>query len=398
MINCSDATPNVDVWPTPIQPINLLALLPIFAPATGGCAEYGRFICDHVEPLDIVKKLTLITESWPGEPRTATIHSVSGSGSILLERQLTRFLSLSERTLYRYVAFARQNCDLVNFLRTLRNEAHTTVLLIHGAFFFHPSLLAPTLRRLKKNTGRKLVVVLDARDPAIPPKRLAELDFLDAAISCGTRITRLLEQSLQPDSHVIEIPVPLDYYQLREQDLENVLTENKLKPQGYIFSPNGIQDHKQFPLIFDTWLKLVQNNAPLDLVVAGNTSDWRARYQTIHSTRGRLINLGRQPNFTVRALMQSAAAVINPSRVEGLPRSCLEALSCETPTLLPPGIPEFADLDQQFIAESDDPGQLARQLAYLIQHRLIAPYNVRRHDARHISWNYAQLLTKLGGE
>lgn len=56
---------------------------------------------------------------------------------------------------------------------------------------------------------------------------------------------------------------------------------------------------------------------------------------------GRLHYLGAVPHPDLMLLLQGADMFVLPSRTEGLPRACLEAIALGRKVVLPPGIPEF---------------------------------------------------------
>jgi glycosyltransferase involved in cell wall biosynthesis len=375
---------------------NIIVLAPIFPPAPGGGAQYSQFLVDNLPELPGVRKVYLITERWPGMPEKRTIKKKGRESECIILRKLVRFHGLPARLFRRYPAYAIQNLQIIWWLRKLLAQTNeNTIVFIHSAFFIHPTLLVGATRSMKKKYNGRIKIVLDCRDPSIPIHRLIQMLDIDAAISCGTRLTKQLVSALPSNISVTQIPVPVDFYDVCKEDVERVMNEYDLNRGGYIFSANGIKNSKDFPLLFDAWRELLNRGQRLDLVVAGDKRDWQSRYQERAITGGRLIYVGPLPNLTIRALMKSAAAVVNPSRAEGLPRSCLESLSLNVPTLLPPDLPEFANLGNEFVVTSREPKTMAQQIGKLIEEHRVAPYDWSIHRASKVQRDYENFISSL---
>jgi len=376
--------------------LDVLAVVPIFPPAPGGGAQYAEFLGKQLPRIPCVGRVSILTERWPGMPNREYLSAGNGPLKTMVRRNLVRFHGLPVRLLRRYPAFGIQAAQLLSGLKkTLTMSRGRVVVLVHSAFLIHPSIVPRWSQWAKKRFGHRLRVVLDCRDPSIPAKRLTRLGSFDAAISCGARLTSQLVASLPSTVPVTQIPVPVNFYDVSGHELDKALADFGLEPGGYLFTPNGVKDSKGFPLVFDSWRKLTERGQRLDLVVAGDTRDWNVRYQGPHDQGCGLLNAGGLPNTTVRALMKGAAVVVNPSRAEGVPRSCLESLSLGVPTLLPPEVPEFDTVEKECVATSKEAGEIATQLQRLITTRWVASYNWKRHSAQAVKAQYEQFLRSL---
>jgi glycosyltransferase involved in cell wall biosynthesis len=380
------------------EPLDVVILSPIFPPAPGGGAQYSQFLIENLPQLDVVARVQAYTESWPGMPRAEKIEGRGDHADSEVVRNLVRFYGFPNRVLRRYPAYFLQNIQIAHLLRSIAKRARrNTVALVHSAFFAHPSLLVYSSRRLKALWGNNFKLVLDCRDPSIPHARLRQFAGFHAAISCSERLTRELELGLPSSVPITEIPVPMTFGSVARAEVQATLEKYQLKEGGYLFTPNGIKDVKGFPLIFDTWKELSRHFRSLDLVVAGDTRDWAARYGETDRHFGKLVNIGPISNESVRALMKGSAAVVNVSQSEGLPRTCLESISLDAPTLLPPGIPEFGRIDKIFKAESKIASEIAEQVRQLIEGHLVPPYDYQRHSADKILLAYDDFLQSLVG-
>lgn len=395
---CSGDGASIHSYSDPCSKLDVLAIMPIFSPAPGGGAQYAEFLGKQLPRIPCVGQISILTERWPGMPNRERLSAGNGPMEAMVYRDLVRFHGLPIRLLRRYPAFVIQAAQLLSALQgRLVKPQGRLVVLVHSAFLIHPSIFPRWSQWAKTRFGDRLRVVLDCRDPSIPKKRLTQLGSFDAAISCGARLTSQLAESLPSTVPVTQIPVPMDFYDIPRHELDKTLVDLGLERGRYLFTPNGVKDSKGFPLVFDSWRKLTEQGLRLDLVVAGDTRDWNVRYQGTHEQGCRLINVGPLPNTTVRALMKGAAVVVNPSRVEALSRSCLEALSLGVPTLLPPDVPEFNTVERECVATSDHPGEIAIQLQGLIEARRVAAYNWQQHSAEAVREQYGKFLGSLFG-
>lgn len=379
-----------------IEPIDILAFTPIFPPASGGGAQYANFLARHLPQIPFIRKVTIITEKWPGMEENIVIRGTNFQTETTVLRKLSRFHGLPSRMARRYPAYLLQNIQLLQWLNWgISNVTAKTVVMIHGAFLIHPSVLLFATQWHKSRQGDRIRFILDCRDPSTPESRLKRLYGFDAAISCGARLTSRLKNALPDSVQVTEIPVPVAFWDVHKDEEDRALLEFGLVKGGYIFSPNGVKDAKGFPLLFDAWRELHGDLRFLDLVIAGDTRDWRLRYQDPHPHGSRLINLGCISNQKIRALMKGSAAVINPSQVESLSRICLEALSLGVPTILPPGIPEFEELDEKFLGLTNDPVKLANQIGSIVTQNLVAPYDLTKHNEDMVRERYREFFQSL---
>lgn len=374
----------------------VLLVTPLYPPHIGGCAQYSQFLVERLPGLNCVRSLEVLTEAYPGEPR-----NMANEGTrVSVRRHMAKFFSLPRRLRRRYLSFVRQNIQLIFALlgwhaRMSVSGAGSYIVIIHGSFFIHPTSLTYVTKLVKRMGGAKVKLVLDIRDPSAPTERLRKLKHFDRIITCSRRLTDRIAEVGELRDAVMEIPVPLERRSVADTDMQRTLARSGICENAYIFTANGVNDAKGFPLLFEVWRRLVSDGLKLDLVVAGYRKDWRDLYDEIPKENGRIICLGPVHNEDVRVLMKGAAIVINPSQVEGLPRSSLEALSTGTPVLLPPNVPEFDLLDERYIGVSLDPDILARQVKWIMEARRVAPYDVSRHDADAVAGLYDELFRDI---
>jgi glycosyltransferase involved in cell wall biosynthesis len=94
----------------------------------------------------------------------------------------------------------------------------------------------------------------------------------------------------------------------------------------------------------------------------------------------RLHYLGAVPHEDIGLLLQGADIFILPSRSEGLPRSCLEAIALGRKTILPPGVPEFLATCPEAVLDAITPGAIAAKVEHVWRAGRPPSYPLERHD------------------
>lgn len=376
--------------------MELISICPLYPPARGGGSEYAEFLTQHMTKQAHVQHVRIITERWPGSARTITADIGCGGHCATIERRLPRFFSAPRRTVWRYARYTIQSIQLASLVIGLcRTRKSRRVLLIHGAFFIHPTPLLLAVALARRFRGKNVRIVVDVRDPSAPRHRLAKLALVDGFISCGRRVTSLLESSLDERTPIREIPVPMTYFRVSESDTDDACARHGIKKGSYILWPHGIRDTKGFPGIHRSWAILVERGYGLDLVVVGDAPDWHPEYGSQEDRSPRVIFLGPLANHDVRRLMAGAALVANASTVESLGRVCLEALSVGAPTLLPSGVPEFGHLGRRNIAVNGSSVDLANQMIELLDNGQSIAYPLDRHSVKSVAKAYSDFITEL---
>jgi len=140
-------------------------------------------------------------------------------------------------------------------------------------------------------------------------------------------------------------------------------------PRPYVLGLGRLEAQKGFDLLIEA---LARREVPaLDLVLAGDGAA-RAQLEELARARGlapRVCFLGATDRPTTLALLRGAVAVACPSRFEGLPLVCLEALAAGRPVVAAAvnGIPELIrEGETGFLVPPEDPTALAAVLARVV--------------------------------
>ncbi|HZP43034.1 MAG TPA: glycosyltransferase [Candidatus Binatia bacterium] len=140
-------------------------------------------------------------------------------------------------------------------------------------------------------------------------------------------------------------------------------------PRPYVLGVGRLEMQKGFDVLIDALARLPR--ADVDLLLAGDGSR-RAALEALAGARGvasRVRFLGATDRATTVALFHGAAVVACPSRFEGLPLVCVEALAAGRPVVAScvNGIPELvADGETGLLVPPDDAAALAAALGRLL--------------------------------
>jgi len=140
-------------------------------------------------------------------------------------------------------------------------------------------------------------------------------------------------------------------------------------PRPYVLGVGRLEAQKGFDLLIEAVARLPR--ADIDVLLAGHGSA-RHALESLAAARGladRVHFLGTTDRQTTVALLRGAAVVACPSRFEGLPLVCVEALAAGRPVVATAinGIPEvIRHEDTRVLVPPDDPAALADALARVL--------------------------------
>jgi len=141
-------------------------------------------------------------------------------------------------------------------------------------------------------------------------------------------------------------------------------------PRPYVLGLGRLEWQKGFDVLIEALALL--GDAAVDVLLAGGGSE-RATLERLARSRGlagRVQFLGPTDRATTLALLRGAAVVACPSRFEGLPLVCVEALAVGRPVIASAvnGIPELIrDGETGFAVPPEDPGALAAAIRRVLR-------------------------------
>ena len=93
--------------------------------------------------------------------------------------------------------------------------------------------------------------------------------------------------------------------------------------------------------------------------------------------------------------MMKSELVILPSKSEGLPRVCLEAISLGKKVLCPPGVPEFEQHCRQFVIPEIEKGIILSKVKEVLEKDEIPEYPFEQHDPDFVAKRTLELYSDV---
>lgn len=358
------------------QPRRLLWLGLTYPPAIGGAPRYAELMAKALDDHMWVERSIFLVARHPNEPdRIMLVNQVSEVRRIFRHRAAT-----ANKSLQSYALFALDNIRMLGIGGIARRNSIDTIV-VHGWYMLNPSILW-SLFPIWKRAGFTLIA--DMRDCYLGEARLHRLDIFDKIICCGEKVEQLVAKRERLKAKSVCVPVPMDNAFKDVSTATDIVERFGLQPKRFIFSPNGVDDKKRFPLLYDAWRQLLGRGEAFDLVIAGRTRDWRKQYET-PLQGGRVVSLGNLSQPELARLYADCAIAVNVSNNESFGRVPLEALGLKIPMLLPSGVPEFLSIPAIHISK-DNPIEVADQISKIVaQKMVITDYDLSRHRVQSIA-------------
>lgn len=355
-------------------PFNVLLVTSLFPPAVGGASQYFHLLTEAWEHEPAMTEQWILTEWRLGQP----IRQRRG------KTRICRILPPRDSyyqapKFYRYLAYPLTLAILWFAVLYMRYRGQISICLIHGRYA-HPVFL----HFLGWIPIPKVILLTDQiTNPA-------DLTGMDAVICvCQSVYQRALRTCPNyKNFHLVYLPLKLKSAVLAQPPESDIVMN-----RPYILSVGGVMRIKGIDRLLAAFRAFARRNAQYHLALAGplREPDW-LRHQSDH-----IHFLGEQSPEVIAELMRGAALLVLPSRSEGLPRVCLEALALNVPLLVPPGIPEFLESCPESVIASFEPAALARQMEQILAFPPRHRYPLRRHDPQCIARQVLELCLQTAG-
>lgn len=338
-------------------PMRILLVTPLFFPSLSGAAVYFDTLARGLRALDPSLHVTILTRRPRGAPRAerrdgiAVLrllpHSRLTAPAVLAASRLLRSDVVHYHTLVSYRGLHRLaplfRARLVGDMRDLaaRDEGADVGRYAHCSRLICASENIVAFLRSRGFPAEKLVhVPIPFAPPAPPPPGLVAAVRARYAIPAEAPCL-LFVGAIIPYKGVAELLAAMGAVWERLPDLHLVLA-GELTPAGDALFPGGFR--------------------------AAVARDRRLHW------------LGPVPHEEIPALVQGAEVFVLPSRTEGLPRSCLEAIALRRRVILPPGVPEFDRWCPEAVLPALTPEAIAAAVVRTWREGRPVAYPLDRHD------------------
>ena len=311
----------------------------LYPPYTGGAATDAELLTRGLNDVADITHIILITEYNRG-----AVLQRSDKRTIL--RILPRRDSISKDL---------RSFDLIRFSIT---HALIAACLIFVAVFGRRHIIHIHGRLIYRWTGRlirvlRLRAIADVRDQFGDLRRYGGFPFATAVSSnIASRLRTVLDCK-----RIFVIPVPIERAKMSNSASAGVVS--RIPPCEYILFVGTLAENKGIKELVEAYHRYTAEGGSLHLVIVGeNRLD--GPLDTRCSTRIHV--LGSLPREEVYGLMARADRLILPSRSEGLPRVCIEAIALNTPVVCPKCVEEFVKFCPQCVLSNVSPKDILEML------------------------------------
>jgi glycosyltransferase involved in cell wall biosynthesis len=152
----------------------------------------------------------------------------------------------------------------------------------------------------------------------------------------------------------------------------------------YICFAGAILKYKGIFDLIEAFKRIISEGYDWQLVIIGpmelgkDSKDFRQFKSEIHSSR--ITYLGPLERSDTLGLIQDSDVFILPSKTEGLPRVCLEAIALGVKTILPGCVPEFKKHCPDFVLDEINPAKIAEKIIQVSKSEKRPSYPFSIHD------------------
>lgn len=358
-----------------------LIICPIYEPYAGGGGQYFPLLSDRLLKKGFVTQCDIVTEYHPNMPLIQ-----SNSSSTTIYRVLPRRDSIERKShIYNILSFLITQLLILSFsicYVVLRRPKY-----LHFTRYYRRWLTAP-ISLVTKVFRCRFVGDLRATSSADFETR----SWSDFHLVIANSISVYNEAKKNVSSEkLFYIKNPLQLPDAKKILLSDFPIESGVSPlDKYILFCGQILERKSILELIRAFELFISDSKFSDfkLIIVGRNMMGEAfenmlRSQSIHY-------LGPRDRQYCLRLMASAEIVALPSKIEGIPRVALEALSLNRKVLLPSCVPEFL-VDTDFVCFDLSPEKMAKQLKEIAISQERPSYPVCEHDANKVFEQIAQV-------
>ncbi len=363
--------------------MHVLILTALYPPAVGGAATYFGSVIPRLVRRDDIKRLTVLTERMPGQPRETV------EGELRLLRYLPTRVSRSQRPrLSHALTYVLTQLWFATCLPTLVRRHR--VDLIHFHTHYRGQLFYTALRR------SRVPVIADLRDKMTDPARLAGL--ADRLLCCGEGVQHFAIEGGFPVGRTVLVPIPFVPSEIPgPKRVSDTRRRYGLDEKPFLLFVGDMTHNKGIYDLLRAYDRWRPEHPQVGLVFAGLNREGERFSDRVRQIEGALY-LGHVPHRDALALMRGAEIVALPSRSEGLPRTLLEAVAVGRKVICPPGIPEFERHLPQFVLPDVNADSILRTLNAVWHREDLPSYPFAEHDVHLVTGRLTDVYIEVLGE
>lgn len=356
--------------------MNVLVLTGLFPPNIGGAATYFAMLLRHLSKERDIEKIVVLAEWIPNRQ----IIDQKGRQTVVwrcLPQRDSNAVRVSFDKLAMFLATHLLLTFLVPFL-VLRYR----IDIIHA----HSRLARRYLWLIARVFGA--ACIFDLRDKMFRASNVRKSDML----ICASRAVyeEAVRKGLGPE-RMTQIPIPFE--PLTSPDNGDALMSAYSLTKPYLCFVGSISPNKGIYELIDAFQEFREANNNYSLIIAGVNREGAGLFERIGNRRG-VRYLGELNTSQVAVLIQNSELVVLPSKSEGMPRVCLEAISLSKKVICPPNIPEFNEACPEFVLNEVTVANLRDKIEETLKSGEVPSYPLGKHDPSAVSAQVSAIYRK----
>lgn len=355
---------------------------------TSGGAVYFRTLADCLKSEKNIKGFVILTEY------SDEVGFVKKEGKSIVVRVLFP-RAIKRRTkrpciAVRLFAFIYNQFVLAVALPLIAITYKPNALHIHASFFklgrlsshynYFLHCLLHLIKRLKLSK-----ILVDVRGPALCLKRF---EGFDKILCCSENAMNQFVNLGTNKKKCVLIPVP---FSLADLKMDRHIDMSAYAP--YICFAARIENNKGVFELIAAFNKL-DYYRELKLVFVGVNLEGQ-KFARMVDKSPQMFYIGPKSQADVISIISQSELFILPSKSEGLPRSCLEAIALGSKVLLPPGIPEFYRHCSKFVIQKIQSSEIKKMIIRRLDSNTVPKFPFEKHNPIYIARQMLNVYTQL---
>jgi glycosyltransferase involved in cell wall biosynthesis len=362
----------------------ILLFCPVYEPYAGGGGQYFPLLSKNLADLSRISRIFVFTEWHTDRPL------VEKRNKIVILRIFPK----------------RDNAENLSKPMSILNYLVTNLLIIFCVLVFgwksnviitryHWPLVLFVLPWLR--SWLRFKTFFDLRAVLENVNYLRQIKQADAvfcnALAVKSQADKYIKSNL-PKIHIVN-PIDLPKVKNVNKSVYNNQNLRSWEKKKFVLFCGNIHPRKSPLELIRAFLVFEQLVAEDVYLVFVGKNHMGSEFTKLEQSNEKIVFLGAQTRNDCLKLMNLSQIVALPSKIEGIPRTCLEALSLKKKVLLPACVDEFLVSDKAFCATDLSPDVMGMQLYKIFESSILPTYKVQQHELRNFKSNYEPLFSRL---
>ena len=350
---------------------NILVCCPVYSPHAGGGGQYFPLLVRQLLSFKSTKNVVVLTEFHPNE-KLYTFESGAHVFRLLPQRDT----KVNKTKIYSIISFLL-TYFLFCFLLPILLLKYKVNIIHYTRFLRVPFYL---LMAFYKNIF-KIKIILDMRTTVESDKCITNLFGYSSMISNSMGVyNQMIDLGISVKKNFF-VPNPIIFpKKLKSNDASYIVKNLGIEPEvPYLLFVGQLLERKSIIEVIDAFNIFQELHPDFYLVLVGRNMMGDSIKQKLNENK-KIIHIKPVNREKVVALMQHAEMIVQPSKVEGIPRVSLEALSLNKKVLLPPCVPEFIPKNEVFSVRNVTTKEIVEAILRIYKTNDLPKYDLSVHE------------------